>query len=57
MIDLISLVALRGIIASVAIEDDSHAHTIVLNKIDRLIDKFGLLRHVDRNMAISVLYN
>ena len=44
---LIPLITLRGLIASCAIENAEHG--VAIERIDRLIDRFGILRTVDLN--------
>lgn len=50
----ISLVALRGMIASCAIEGPGHDEA--LYELDKLIRMFGPLRKVDAEETIKLLY-
>ncbi len=54
--NLISLIELQGIISNLAIDDTSGKHDRVLGKIDMLINKYGVMRTVDADFAIKLLY-
>jgi len=53
----ISLYEIKGIISSCAIEDiNNNKHEIALERLERLINDFGLFFKVDFNTIMRILY-